>query len=301
MNMLSIMHMHAPVHLGNMAAPDTVPAASSRYKTGKLMTPTKPSGQAAKGPRIRPVPAVTRAVAILRLLGSAKEPMNVKSIADRLDLVPSTCLHILRALTAERLLTFEPASKRYRLGAGMLALARGVLDTNTFAQSVQPMLDTIAQKWGVTAIGVEVIDIQHIVVTALAHSRLPFRLHVDIGSRFPALISATGRLVAAFGQYTTDELHAQFKTLRWQQPLKFNDWLADVEKARQAGYSIDEGNYIAGITIIAVPVLDACQRITHTIVTAGISNQLAAPEGERLIQALKEHASQLSQQLFSLE
>jgi predicted transcriptional regulator len=74
--------------------------------------------------RIRPVPAVSRSIAILRLLGKTKEPMNVKSIAQALDLVPSTCLHILRVLVAEKLLSFDSASKRYRLGTGMLVLAR---------------------------------------------------------------------------------------------------------------------------------------------------------------------------------
>ncbi|HEX9558762.1 MAG TPA: helix-turn-helix domain-containing protein, partial [Reyranella sp.] len=55
------------------------------------------------GPRVRPVPAVTRAVAILRLLGRNRAPMGVKSIAQALDLVPSTSLHILRALVVEQL------------------------------------------------------------------------------------------------------------------------------------------------------------------------------------------------------
>ena len=252
-------------------------------------------------PRIRPVPAVSRAIAILRLLGRTRQPMNVKSISDELNLVPSTCLHILRALAAERLVSFDPASKRYKLGAGILALARGVVETDSFAQAVQPILDDIARKWKVTAIGVEVIDLHHIIVTALASSQLPFRLHVDVGSRFPALISASGRLVAAFGGYSREALRAKFDTLRWQKPLRFEDWLAEVELARQLGHSADDGNYIGGISIVAVPVLDACQRITHTIVAASIIDQLSPDDADALIHELKAHAGHLSHQLFSLE
>lgn len=266
------------------------------------MTSFPPSPAATKAdPRIRPVPAVARAIAILRLLGRTRQPMNVKSIADELELVPSTCLHILRALAAERLVSFDPASKRYKLGAGILALARGVMETDSFAQTVQPMLDDIADRWKVTAIGVEVLDLNHIIVTALANSQLPFRLHVDVGSRFPALISASGRLVAAFGGYSEKTLRAKFDTLRWQKPLRFEDWLAEVEHARQSGHSADHGNYIGGISIIAVPVLDASQHITHTIVTASILNQLSAEEADALTQELKTHAARLSHQLFSLE
>ncbi len=252
-------------------------------------------------PRIRPVPAVTRAVAILRLLARARQPMNVKSISDELQLVPSTCLHILRALVAERLLSFEPASKRYKLGAGILALARGVIENDTFAQAAQPMLDEIARKWKVTAIGVEVLDLDHIIVTALANSQMPFRLHVDIGSRFPALISASGRLVGAFGGHSVETLRKTFDTLRWQKPLRFEDWLAEVELARQNGHTADIGNYIGGIAILAVPILDNYQRITHTIVTASIVDQLSSEDTAALTGELKEHAQRLSQQLFSLE
>jgi len=270
-------------------------------RMGAMTTGPKSSPAPKAAPRIRPVPAVARAVAILRLLGRTRQPMNVKSISDELQLVPSTCLHILRALAAERLVSFDPASKRYKLGTGILALARGVMDTDSFAQTVQPMLDEISRKWKVTAIGVEVLDLHHIIVTALASSQLPFRLHVDVGSRFPALISASGRLVAAFGGYSREALRAKFDTLRWQKPLRFEDWLAEVELARQLGHSADDGNYIGGISIVAVPVLDACQRITHTIVAASIIDQLSPDDADALIHELKAHAGHLSHQLFSLE
>lgn len=278
------------------------PSGGDRPVSAKSMTKTPSPAPAPRAqPRIRPVPAVARAIAILRLLGRTRQPMNVKSISDELDLVPSTCLHILRALAAERLVSFDPASKRYKLGAGILALARGVVETDSFAQTVQPILDDIARKWKVTAIGVEVIDLHHIIVTALANSQLPFRLHVDVGSRFPALISASGRLVGAFGGHSKEALRAKFDTLRWQSPLSFSDWLEDVELARRNGHSSDSGNYIGGITIIAVPVLDAYQRITHTIVAAGILNQLSPEDADTLTQELKAHAARVSSQLYSLE
>ena len=43
------------------------------------------------GPRIRPVPAVSRSIAILRLLGKTRTPLGVNAIAQALGLVPSTC------------------------------------------------------------------------------------------------------------------------------------------------------------------------------------------------------------------
>src|SRR5271155_4387545 len=75
-------------------------------------------------------PAISRAAAVLRLLGKSDTPLGVQSIARELGLVPSTCLYVLRALVAEELVAFDPDTKRYSLEAGVLTLARHWLRRN---------------------------------------------------------------------------------------------------------------------------------------------------------------------------
>ena len=58
----------------------------------------------------RLVPAASRTVAILRLLSRAPRPMNLSEIAATLEIVPSTCLHILRVLVARSLVNVDPAA-----------------------------------------------------------------------------------------------------------------------------------------------------------------------------------------------
>jgi DNA-binding IclR family transcriptional regulator len=103
---------------------------------------------------LRAVPAVSRAIAILRLLGRAKTPMGVKAISQELGLVPSTSLHILRVLVAEELVRVD-AAKQYSLGMGTLALARTALQGSDFVALVQPRIDELSQRYAVTAIGLE--------------------------------------------------------------------------------------------------------------------------------------------------
>jgi DNA-binding IclR family transcriptional regulator len=126
-----------------------------------------------RAPRVRAVPAVTRAIAILRLLSHSRAPMSLKSIADELELVPSTALHIARALVAEKLLQVDPQTKRYRLGVGMLPLARAVLENSDFPTLVRPKLDALSARYGVTAIGVELPDLDNMVVVALSRAGAP--------------------------------------------------------------------------------------------------------------------------------
>jgi DNA-binding IclR family transcriptional regulator len=251
-----------------------------------------------KAPRLRAVPAVTRAVAVLRLLSRSRTPLSLKAIAETLDLVPSTALHILRALAAEQLVRVDPLTKQYSLGVGMLPLARAVLENSDFPNLVRPLLDELSQRYGVTAIGVELPDLDHMVVVALARAQAPVRLHVDVGSRFPALISATGRCLAAFSTHPWSEIENRFRRLRWHNAPAYETWSKEVEQARRHGFSIDRGNYIAGVTIVAVPVLDRKGAITHTLAAVGLGNQLDRPTSLRLARDMKRTSEELTAHLL---
>ncbi len=237
---------------------------------------------------VRAVPAVSRAVAILRLLGRTRAPMGVKAIAGSLDMVPSTALHILRVLVAEELVKVD-AAKRYTLGAGTLALARASLESDDFPSLVQPHLDALSKRFGVTAIGVELPNLAHMIVVALSRSQTPVRMHVDVGSRFPALISATGRCVAAFGNHPPAEIEKRFKALRWNNPPSWAAWCREVESVRRQGFSIDRNDYIAGITIVAVPVRGG-GTIAQSIASVGITGQLDRAKTIELAHAMQQAA-----------
>jgi DNA-binding IclR family transcriptional regulator len=252
---------------------------------------------AGEGPSLRQVPAVTRAVAILRLLGQSDIPLGVNAIARTLGIIPSTCLHILRALVAEELVAVDHATKHYTLDAGILTLARAVLRRNSFAQVVQPHLDRLLEAHGVTAIGVEVIGLEHMVVVAISQAELGLRLHVDIGSRFPALISATGRCVAAFAGQPWPEVERRFRGLRWNRAPSLKAWREEVARTVRDGYSVDEGNYIAGVTIVAVPVKNGVGRMTHGIVCVGLGEQVRRAGIVPLAKRLREAAEAVSHRL----
>jgi DNA-binding IclR family transcriptional regulator len=246
---------------------------------------------------VRAVPAVTRAVAILRLLGHTRSPMSAKAISQALGLVPSTALHILRALVVEELVKVDAATKHYSLGAGLIVLARTALEGDDFPSLVQPRLDDLARRYGVMAIGVEVPNLTHMIVVALARSQAPVRLHVDVGSRFPALISATGRCIAAFGGYPAAEVDKGFSTLRWHNAPSHAAWRKEVEAVRRQGFSIDRNNYIAGVTIVAVPLMNAAGRMSHTLASVGITGQLDRATSVALAHDMQAAATAVTERL----
>jgi DNA-binding IclR family transcriptional regulator len=223
--------------------------------------------------------------------------MTLKEIAATLELVPSTALHILRALVAEQFLQVDAQTKRYRLGVGVLPLARAVLEHGDFPSVVRPKLEALSQRYGVTTIGVGLPDLDHMIVVAIARVQAPVSLQVDVGSRFPALISATGRCLAAFTDHPLGEIERRFRLLRWHTAPTYTAWRQEIDQTRHKGFSIDRGNYIAGVTIAAVPVLNANGKISHAIAAVSLGNQVDRGKTLKLLRDMKAAAQDVATHL----
>jgi DNA-binding IclR family transcriptional regulator len=239
-------------------------------------------------------PAIARAAAIMRLLGRSEAPMGVNAIAREIGLVPSTCLYVLRALVTEELVAFDPDTKRYTLDAGVLTLARAWLRRDQFADLAQPVIDRLAREYQLTMVGVQIVGLDHIVVVSAAQGGTNFQLSTQVGSRFPALISATGRCIAAYSDVSKEQLRARFDRLRWDEAPDFNIWMDEVEQTRKQGYAIDIGNYISGITVVAAPVWKDKGKPSHALVTVGVTGAIERIGTDRLGRSLKAGARSIS-------
>ena len=226
-------------------------------------------------------PAIARAAAILRLLGKSDTPLGLQPIARTLNLVPSTCLYVLRALVNEELVAFDPDTKRYSLEAGVLTLARHWLRRNEFTDVAQPVLDRISQNFEVSMLGVQIVGLEHMVVVATSQLGNNFQISAQVGSRFPALISATGRCLAAFGNFSET----------------FEEWKEQIAQTKTQGFAIDVGNYISGVTVIAAPVWKTRAKLSHALVAIGIGSALKRNGLAELQEALLVSAKNLSNQL----
>ena len=253
-------------------------------------------GQLAEAMKMSKAPAISRAVAVLRLLGERDAPLGLQSIAQELGLAPSTCLYVLRALINEELVSFDPDTKKYCQEAGLLALARPWLRCNRFTELAQPAMAEISGAFSVTVAGMHIVGLQHIVVVAVSQSNSGIQLSIEVGRSFPALISATGRCVAAFGGHCDAELETRFKALRWDEPPAFDEWRTQVRQTRARGFAMDEGNYMSGLTVIGAPVWTR-GKLSHALVAVGTSSALKRNGLPTLQKALVFAAQTLTDQL----
>lgn len=242
-------------------------------------------------------PAISRAIAILRLLSRSPVPLGVQAIAKELKLVPSTCLHVLRALVTEDFVAFNPATKQYTLDAGVLTLAQHWLEQNTFNSLVQPVLNRMSREFNVTMVGLRIASLEQSIVVAVAQWDLNLRLTTQVGSVFPAFSGATGRCLAAYGDWSTEELKAHFDALSWDNPPSFEEWLAQVQRTREQGFAIDKGSYISGVTVVLAPVWESPSELSHALIAFGIGDALKAVRLKALQAALVKESEALTRQL----
>lgn len=240
------------------------------------------------------VPAVRRAAAILWELSERSTPMNLSQISRAVGIIPSTCLHILRELVVARLIAYDASAKTYQLGAGLLELANSASGLNTFADQAKPRLQALANRFDMTATATSRIDDRHLALVAFANPPKSISLRVTVGGRVPLLSGASGRVLAAFGRMSEDQMRLNLAKVKWVRPIEFEAWLEQVEKTRQDGYAEDLEGFSEGVSTIQVPIFDPDGGVSHTIGVLGISAQITEENRDEIVAELKQASSQIS-------
>ncbi|UVO50473.1 helix-turn-helix domain-containing protein [Sphingomonas sp. SUN019] len=200
-------------------------------------------------PPAKLVGAVTAALAILRCLGRHAEPLRLSDVVREEGLNSSTALNILRTLEYEGLIAFDRRSKRYALASGLADLA-APLDAS---HATERAMAAAAQELGAT-IGLWRVVSEEVELVQVADSSAVMRIAFTIGRRLPMFLGAMGRLVAARGDWSADQLARGFAAVPWARTPEYETWLGEVAQARADQAAIDAGHVNAGILGIAVPV-----------------------------------------------
>ncbi len=241
------------------------------------------------------VKPVDNAIRILRHLAlTGGKPSTVTLIARELKINPSTCFNILRTLVWNGMLEFDRNTKTYTLGLGAVDLAnRALLKSGggNFLNIMQPAMEQAATEYGVTITIWRRIGEDRLMLVHAVDSGAAVRLHVRLSQRLPLLIGASGRVMAAFGGVDEAEIRRRFPLLRWARPIDVEDYLAQVEKVRERGWAIDEGNHVAGTTSVAAPIFN----VTGTIRAALVGTMLTGQHDKKATQKIAAEVVRLAE------
>lgn len=209
------------------------------------------------GPKGKMVGAVESASKILQYLRSTANPVTVTQITRELSLNSSTCFNLLATLVKEDFVQFDPYTKTYQIGFGVVALAKGALQHSTELRILRPHLEKIARRHDIMATVWRRIGEDRSMLVSTAESEAPLRIHAAIGTRGPLLLGASGRVFAAFLKLSDADMRERFDELRWIRPLSFETYRREVAETLRTGWAIDDGYYYPGTVSVSAPVYDS--------------------------------------------
>ena len=200
-------------------------------------------------------PAVTRAASILTLLAETGSAMSLTDIARALGLAKSSTFNLCNALEEVGLLARHDSS--YFLGRRLVELGGAYLRTfDIVREFYRQCSDSDVLRHELLQLAV--LDGTDVLYVARHVGRAPLRLSATIGDRFPASITAVGNILLA-------QLDPTVVADRYRGTSRLPQWtptsvatvaglLAKLDRARELGYAVDEGETNAAVVGLAVMV-----------------------------------------------
>jgi DNA-binding IclR family transcriptional regulator len=226
------------------------------------------------------VPAAAQSLAILRYLAQQAEPVPAAAICRDVRLPRSTTYHLLDTLIADGFVMHLPEERRYGLGLSSYELASGYSRQAPLQRLARLPLAGLVDRTGHNAHlavlhGREVIY----VIEERAPGRPP--LVTDVGVRLPAHLTASGRAMLA--RLPAAQVRALFPdpsafVLRNELgPRSLSELRRLLAAARRLGYADEAGEITAGISSVAVAVLDPAR---HPVAAVAVSYPAASESAE---------------------
>ncbi|NLD53663.1 MAG: IclR family transcriptional regulator [Burkholderiaceae bacterium] len=232
---------------------------------------------------IPPGSAILRAFRILEALGDCDEPPQLAGLAKAVDLPKPTVLRILATLEHAGLVCREPAGKRYSFGERINGFAGKVLLSSPVRSPRHAILEELVEQVGETC---------NLAIPFGAYARYVDRVEVPSsisvkfgpGSRVPLHASASGKIFLGYmPRRGRDRFLAQAPLIAHTpntlvEPARI---VADLAAVRENGFAVDKGEFLRGVSCVAVPVRNGGNKVVAAVA-------VTAPEGRASLDQMME-------------
>lgn len=242
------------------------------------------------------VPNLDRALAMLELLSTRPDGLNVSDLGVELKIPKNSAFRIAVTLENRGFLEKVGGSKRYRLTPRLLVLgAVSVTDPNFFEKSIDVMR-RLRDETGETAlIGTFAGDGGVVLDQALGTH--PFKFAVDAGTRFPLHTAAPGKaMLAALGEEERKAKVDRMKLTRFT-PNTITDkqkFLKHLKAVAELGYGFDLGEEMEGQTCIGAAIRSATGVVLGAIWITAPASRIGDGQLDTLGLLVKAHADEIS-------
>lgn len=234
--------------------------------------------------------AAVRAFRIINILAENDRPLSLTEIADEIELPKQSVHRLLKQLEGASLITRTVPERYYECSAALRQMAINLLMSSGPAVARHAILEQLADKVGETC-NLTISSGNGILYLDRVEVNWPETFHLDAGSRVPIHCTSSGKLMLSFlpkqqRDRLVDRLPLRSNTERTiTNPDLLRHELSHIRRNR---YSLNRGEFMAGMVGIAVPVMHHNRRICAAIA-------IQTPEKRHATEALSEFLPLLRQ------
>lgn len=239
-----------------------------------METPVRASRAAPRAPspeRSDQVQSLARALALLNRLAAADEGTTLTEIALQVGLSPSTAHRLLTTLEQERYVRFDAERRLWSVGVQAFVAGSAFLKTRSLVATARPHMRALMEETEETA-NLAVEDEREAIYLAQVECRQMMRAFARPGARVPLHCSSVGKaLLSAMADADVARvLHRQglprvtVKTLGTAAALR-----ADLARAREQGYAVDDEEHAVGLRCIAAVVFNETAEAVAAVSLSG--------------------------------
>jgi DNA-binding IclR family transcriptional regulator len=246
-----------------------------------------------------PSVAVERALAMLEAVSHAPEGLSNAEISRQLKMPKSSASYILRTLEKQGYLNRETPSGRYRVGLKVLSLSRGALSGIDVREVALPMMRRLMERTHLTC-HLAILDGCDAVYVEKVEPEGFIKMDTWVGRRMCVHATSVGKsLVAYIPEQRLQKIVAE-RGMEKRTPKTITTLprlLKDLEKVRIQGYALDDEENNPGARCLGAPVFNQSGSVEAAIGLSGTIHQVNPQTMQRIVEAMKDAARQISMSL----
>jgi DNA-binding IclR family transcriptional regulator len=245
------------------------------------------------------VPAVDRAVALLRTLAQAKRPLLLAELSKLTGGSRSTVFNTLATLQAHGLVEKDPTYKSYQLGVAIFELGSAYLEQVSLAPAFSAQARRLVEACGET-VKLVILDGCDVVYIGKQEGSYSVRLVARVGLRMPAHVTAVGKMLLS--QFDDERLAALYEGYTFRGGTSnavqtFEELFERLQVVRQQGHAYDLEESTVGVCCVAAPIRDHSGKIIASMSIGIPTDRLWNGRMDELTALVCQHAQELSRTL----
>jgi IclR family acetate operon transcriptional repressor len=244
------------------------------------------------------IQSVAKAMQLLDLLAETQQPMSLAEISQKTGW-PKSTVHGLLSTMREYSVIAQDEIGRYMLGIRLFEYGSTLSGSWTILDIVRPYIQHISYETGQTVF-LSILDRGEVITLDHAESRIGLPVHAEVGCRLPVHCTSQGKLFLAYmteqeresllARNTLEEFTRH--TITSKQVL-----FQELQKIRDQGYALENGEYKTGLRSVAAPIFDADGRVRYAIGIIGMFRQIETKQFSQAVDVVYKTAARITESL----